>query len=112
MAEPQWFLRGLHKLEPQGSYVRFRPFSAGSGLPNLCKRDSCAYTDTNINCNSNTDSDHSVLFGNEPALRLQCFYPAYNVRYQRALWSQSGNCPGERFNGERNPCGHLYTNQR
>ena len=26
---------GLHELEPQGSYVQFRRFSAGSGLPNL-----------------------------------------------------------------------------
>ena len=29
------FLRGLHELEPQGSHLRFRPFSTGSGLPNL-----------------------------------------------------------------------------
>jgi len=67
-----------------------------------------AYTDTNINCNSNTDSDHSVLFGNEPALRLHCFYPAYNVRYQRALWSQSGNCPHKLFYGEQHPARFLY----
>jgi hypothetical protein len=37
VAEPRWFLPGLHELEPQGSHVRFRPFSAGSGLPNLCE---------------------------------------------------------------------------
>jgi hypothetical protein len=43
----------LHELEPKGSYVRFRPFSTGSGLPNLgeprtyadCHRDARAEGD-------------------------------------------------------------------
>jgi hypothetical protein len=57
----------LHELEPQGSHVRFRPFSAGSGLPNLrephtyadCHRDAdCndhfnAYADANTNAAAN-----------------------------------------------------------
>ena len=64
MAEPQWFLRSLHELEPQGSHVRFRHFSAGSGLPNLgeprtyadCHRDADAkaWTDTAAAPNSAT----------------------------------------------------------
>lgn len=61
---PQWFLRGLHELEPQGSHLRFRPFSTGSGLPNLgeprtyadciADADSKAWTDTAAAPNSAT----------------------------------------------------------
>jgi hypothetical protein len=69
VAEPQWFLRSLHELEPQGSYVWVRPFSAGSGLPNLRERDICAYTDADTErnsdgaksyCDAYTDSASSV----------------------------------------------------
>jgi hypothetical protein len=45
----------LHELEPQGSHVRFRPFSAGSGLPNL--RERLSYADCNFNCNTEGDPD-------------------------------------------------------
>ena len=56
-------------MEPQGSYVWVRPFSAGSGLPNLRERDICAYTDadternsdgTKSYCDAYTDSASSV----------------------------------------------------
>jgi hypothetical protein len=54
----------LHELEPQGSHVRFRPFSSGSGLPNL--RESYTYADRhrdadanilNAYCNTNVDAN-------------------------------------------------------
>jgi hypothetical protein len=64
----------MHHLEPQGSHVRFRPFSAGSGLPNVRGPGSCAYghPDTNTDrdgvadpntyivnayCNTNVDAN-------------------------------------------------------
>jgi hypothetical protein len=49
----------LHELEPEGSHVRFRPFSAGSGLPNLCER--CTYAD----CHRDGDcNDHFNAYTN------------------------------------------------
>ena len=44
----------MHELEPQGSHVRFRPFSAGSGLPNVCGRGICAYAHPDANCDPNS----------------------------------------------------------
>ena len=62
MAEPQRFLRGLPELEPQGSYVRFRLFSAGSGLPNLREPLTCA----NCHRNTNTEGDPDSEAASEP----------------------------------------------
>ena len=47
----------MHELEPQGSHVRFRPFSAGSGLPNLCE----PRPDPNSNPNGVVVADVNVL---------------------------------------------------
>jgi hypothetical protein len=55
----------LHELEPQGSYVWVRPFSAGSGLPNLrdglssnCYADSHAHADCISDANAYSHSDY------------------------------------------------------
>jgi len=76
VAEPQWFLRSLHELEPQGSHVRFRTFSSGSGLrnPRVCPTygDSHhdahrnehfnAYTDADTNAYTNSNSVSSIAY--------------------------------------------------
>ena len=51
-------------MEPQGSHVRFRPFSAGSGLPHVCGPGSCAYGHPDTNCDHYTDADFVSAIGN------------------------------------------------
>ena len=81
MAEPQWFLRSLHELEPQGSHVRYRSFSSGSGLRNLRgvytygdshhdadRNDHFnAYTDADTNAYTNSNSVSSIAYTNSKA---------------------------------------------
>jgi hypothetical protein len=54
----------MHELEPQGSHVRFRPFSAGSGLPNVRGPGSCAYGHPDTNCDHYTDADFVSAIAN------------------------------------------------
>jgi hypothetical protein len=89
--------------------VWVRPFSAGSGLPNLRERDICANADadSNSDCNSRTDTNTVTrgLFGDQQFVWHHCRgHPADGLHGQpdpSRKWGSRKRFHGERDSGKR-----------